>query len=715
MVVRTMTLLNVLNKLRKYNKGNYRQFSLCFSLSVLLVSALTLFMQSPFVQSRLPAGGDSRKTLYMVYAVAVTGCVLFTIYATGLFLRFKSREAGILMALGTAKGMLSRTIMKEMLLLIGRLSAVSILAGGMIAFGFGKLYEYLIQSVEGDGFGLSWSGFIGSAAFVLTVSVMIMGMTGRFLKRADLIEILNEERRTEPIRKNVDRKYLVTGLSLIALGILGGLIVPFVISMVFKMVLGGFTYAFYILVLIGLYRIMVYSIAVHKRGKNPQKYYRHLISFGMLKFQGVSVVRNMLIITLLLAGALFAIFYSATNYIQGASAAAGEENDMSCRYLGDAEGLTMDDVKDTASEYGVEITDYREAEMARLLGSGVARENYDEKGMLMEEYREKDYYKNFISAGGFSEAAGKKVEVEPGTYLYVNRENNTENYWFLPDDLDMAENTDTGVRKELAFAGTVEYSSFFYGRGQDGDAVYILNDEDFAELKEGLSKEFQMTQVLFNVSETGDAYAFSKELYARYCDSISERMRVIASYDEYRAGVEADYDYGEPVVLYPKRPEIEVDWKYSPVFVPLMERNFVLTYATLLLIFIFVSVICLVSAGVIGYTRSITVAVKSKRVLMDVKKLGAGQDYLDRILKEQIEKVFVLPTAAAVILMFVYYTMTLWQNDGVISSNEYPMIGFNAAVCILILVYQYILYRSSYRRAWGMIFGAGIAGMGKRG
>ena len=129
MVVRTMTLLNVLNKLRKYNKGNYRQFSLCFSLSVLLVSALTLFMLSPFVQSRLPAGGDSRKTLYMVYAVAVTGCVLFTIYATGLFLRFKSREAGILMALGTAKGMLSRTIMKEMLLLIGRLSAVSILAG----------------------------------------------------------------------------------------------------------------------------------------------------------------------------------------------------------------------------------------------------------------------------------------------------------------------------------------------------------------------------------------------------------------------------------------------------------------------------------------------------------------------------------------------------------------------------------------------------------
>lgn len=709
-----MTLLNVLNKLKKYNKGNYKQFSLCFSLSVLLVSALTFFMLSPFVQSRLPSGGDSRKMLYMVYAVAVTGCVLFTIYAAGLFLRFKSREVGILMALGTAKGRLSKTIMKEMLLLIGQLSVVSIFIGGMVAFGFGKLYEYLIQSAEGDGFRLSLPGLAGSVVFVLTVSVMIMGMTARFLKRANLIEILTEERRTEPIKKNVDGKYLVTGLILIALGILGGLIVPSIISTIFKRVLGSFTYVFYILVLIGLYKIMVYSVAVHKRGKNPQKYYKNLISFGMLKFQGVSVVRNMLISTLLLAGAFFAIFYSATNYIQGATIAASEDNDMSYRYLGDADRLTMQDVKSIAAAYGVEITDYREVEIARLLGSGVARENYDEEGMLTEEYREKDYYKNFISAGMFSEATGMEVKVEPGTYLYVNRRNNTENYWFLPEDLDMAENTDTGIKKGLIFAGTVEYSSFFYDRGQDGNASYILNDEDFAELKKGLSNKFQMTQVLFNVSDAGDTYAFSKELYARYCKSVPDSMRVMAAYDEYREGVDAGYDYGGLITLYPKRPEIEVDWKYSPVFVPLLERSFVLTYATLLLIFVFVSVICLVSAGVIGYTRSITVAVKSKRVLMDVKKLGAGQEYLNRILKEQIKKIFVLPTAAATILMFIYYTMILWQNDGVISSNEYPMIGFNIAVCLIVVLYQYTLYCSSFRKSQMLVFGAGTAVMKKR-
>lgn len=544
-VFQDFMLLDVLNKLRKYNKGNYRQFSLCFSLSVLLMSALTLFMLSPFVQSRLPIGGDSRKMLYMIYAVAVTGCVLFTIYATGLFLRFKSREVGILIALGTSKGMLSKTIRKEMLMLIGKLSVAGILAGGLTAVGFGRLYEHMVQSVEGDRFGLSLSGLLSSVLFILAVSVLIMGMANRFMKRVNLIEILNEERRAEPVRREVGRKYLVTSLILIVLGILGGLIIPFIISTVFKMTLRGFTYAFYILVLVGLYRLMVYSVAIHKRGKNPKKYYKHLISFGMLKFQGVSVVRNMLIITLLLAGALFAIFYSATNY--------------------------------------------------------------------------------------------------------------------------------------------------------------ILNDEDFAGLKEGLSKRFQVTQVLFDVSEEGEIYAFSKELYAQYCNSASDSMRVMAAYDEYRAGADGNYGDGEPIMLYPKRPEIEVDWKYNPVFVPLLERNFLLAYTTLLLIFIFVSVICLVSAGVIGYTRSITVAVKSKRVLMDVKKLGARQEYLNQILKEQVKKVFVLPTAAA-LLMFAYYTLILWQNDGAITTNEYLMVAFNAGACAVLFICQYILYLCSLKKAAQMAF-----------
>lgn len=699
-----MTLLNILNKLKRFHRGNYRQFSLCFSLSVALVSALTMFILSPFVQGRLPEGGDSRKMLYMVYAAAVAGCVLFTVYAAALFLRFKSREVGILMALGTKRSILAGTLMKELLLLSCKLTAIGIGIGGIAAYVFGKLYESLIQSVEGDHFGLSFSGLLVSVLFTALEIGVIMVMAVRFMRRADLVEILNEERRTEPIRKQVDRRYLTAGMIWIAAGLSGGLILPAVVGTVFKMRLGGYTYAFYFLVFVGLYRMMVYSVAVHKRGKHPRKYYKHLISFGMMKFQGVSVVRNMLIIALLLAGTLYAVFYSGANYIQGAYAADSEANDISYRYLGNADGLGEEDVKRIASGYGVEIADYREAEFIRLLSSGISRENYDEDGKLIEEYREKDFYKNFISAGEFTRVTGMEVSVRPGMYRYISRENNTENYWFLPEDLDLAENTDTGVRMKLACAGTVRYSSFFYNRGGDGNASYILNDDDFALLREGLSNDFRMTHILFNVSEAGDAYGFAKELYAQYCNSVPDRMRVMGYYDEYREEADEEYDYSKPVTLYPNRPEIEIDWKYAPVLVPLLEKSFITGYATLLLIFMFVAAVCLAAAGVIGYTRSMTVALKSKGVLTDMKKLGAGQEYLNQILKEQVRKVFVLPTAAAVILMFVYYTLTLWQNDGVITANEYPVAAFNAGVCAALSVCQYILYRCSLKKASRMIF-----------
>lgn len=294
-----MTMLNLFTKLKKYNKGNYRQFSFCYALSVILVSTLTLFMLSPFVQSRLPIGGDSRKMLYMVYAVAVLGCVLFIIYATGLFLRFKSREVGIFMALGTPKRVLAKTLTKEIVLLILKLGIAGIIIGGVIAFVFGKVYEGFVQSATGDSFSLPLTGVIGSFLFVTITVCIVMGMAVRFLKRANLIEILNEERRTEPIKKNVDTKYLVWGIILIAVGLLGGLIIPYIVSTMLKRSLSGFPYIFYVLVFIGLYRVMVYSIAVHKKGRHPQKYYKNLISFGMMKFQGISVVRNMLIVTLL--------------------------------------------------------------------------------------------------------------------------------------------------------------------------------------------------------------------------------------------------------------------------------------------------------------------------------------------------------------------------------------------------------------------------------
>lgn len=699
-----MTLFNILGKLRKHNKGNYRQFNFCLFLSVMLVSTLVLFVFSPFVQSRLPVGGDSRKMIYMIFAAAVVGCILFGAYATGLFLRFKSREIGVLMALGTEKNILAKELIKDIEIQVFK-NAVMGLGGGMlVSLGIGKAYEVLIQSVEKDTFQLSVIGFAVAILYVFIIVIIVLLMALRFMNQANVIDIINEDRRNEPIKENVTKKYFLNGIVFIILGIFGGFVLPSTLGTFLKFRPSPLFNAFYTLVLIGLYQIMVYSIAVHKRGRNPQKYYNSLISFGIMKFQGASIVRNMLIVALLLAGSLFAVFFSLTNITSGYHSISSAPDDVSYRYLKDAERITESDVDSLAAKYGITISDYREAEFIRLLGSGINRDNYDTDGKLMEEYQQKDSFKNFISVSQFTKATGQDLSVRNGTYLYITRKDNVESYWFQPNDLDYVENTQTGKNLKLDYAGSVEYASFFYNTGMDGNSCYVISDEDYQVMSEGLPDNMLLTHTLFQVSDSGSAYDFSKELFKIYCNSVSDSMKVIEDYDEYRAESETDIMYAEPVTLYPERPEVVVDWKYTPVIVPLQEKTFLLNYSTLLLIFVFVMLICIIAAGVITYTRSITVALKSKRVLMDVKKLGGNQRYLNQILKTQIRKIYVLPTLVAAFLIYGYNVIMLWQNDGIYSESELLSLGVEVVICLLLFGLQYMLYRISLKKAVSVLY-----------
>ena len=69
----------------------------------------------------LPTGGDSRKQMIAIFVLALFGCVVFTIYASALFFRKKSRQLGVLMALGASRKKLAPGLYKEGSLLPSRL------------------------------------------------------------------------------------------------------------------------------------------------------------------------------------------------------------------------------------------------------------------------------------------------------------------------------------------------------------------------------------------------------------------------------------------------------------------------------------------------------------------------------------------------------------------------------------------------------------------
>ena len=98
-----MTLQNLWKKLRKYNRKDYRQFQFVILFAEMLISSYLMMLFSPLVQKALPDGGDTIKIATLVFGIAVVGCFVFVWYAARLFLRYKSREIGIFLALGAEK------------------------------------------------------------------------------------------------------------------------------------------------------------------------------------------------------------------------------------------------------------------------------------------------------------------------------------------------------------------------------------------------------------------------------------------------------------------------------------------------------------------------------------------------------------------------------------------------------------------------------------
>ena len=95
-----MTKSKLFDKLREKNRGQYRMLAFCIFLSVLLIGAFAMMYFGPTVQDFLPEGGDTRKMATLLMAATAAGCSIFTLYASMLFFRYKSREYGIFLSPG---------------------------------------------------------------------------------------------------------------------------------------------------------------------------------------------------------------------------------------------------------------------------------------------------------------------------------------------------------------------------------------------------------------------------------------------------------------------------------------------------------------------------------------------------------------------------------------------------------------------------------------
>lgn len=348
-----MTLSVLWSRLRKRNKKDYRQFQFCIVFAMMLVSSYLMMLYSPLAQNAMPEGGDTGKMAYLNLGIAVIGCTMFVWYATRRFLRYKSREIGIFMALGAEKGMLSGALFKEMFRMISVYTLEGILCGGVAALLVGKVMEAVTKEVNDVPFGFSLDSMAGSVVYGFVILLLAGTLTRKAMKRTNIMDVINEQRKQEPMRKSVTKTYLVSGLILTFAGIFLGYFLNLIVAQAAGKILGGWTNIFYILTVVGVYQLLVYSISCHQRGGNPQKYYNNLLNYGMLKFQGSSIVKNMLVITLLIVAGLYSISYVPIMTGSQAATEAAYQDDYSYRYLNDAKEPDKEEIYEVAEKYHV--------------------------------------------------------------------------------------------------------------------------------------------------------------------------------------------------------------------------------------------------------------------------------------------------------------------------------------------------------------------------
>lgn len=690
--------------LRRRNRRQYMLLMSCIFISVLLITAYVCMMRSPTIRAILPEGGDSRKQVMMIFALAVVGCAVFTTYAASLFFRYKSQEVGIFMALGASRRQVRAQLFRELAAVsIGSCAAGAIL-GAPLAWCIWQLFRLFLVNTKEMSLSFDPKAYLFTVVFALYTILALFLMGAKLVRRTNIIDVVNEQRKSEPIH-DVKPWCGPLGVVLIFAGGLGGRIIPDLYQTHFSAYPPAWLNIFYLPLIIGLYMVLLHTvIRGWRRGKSR---YRHIISRSMMKFQGRQTVNSMLVLTVLIAGAYFAAFYTPTMSADSTYSIDQRPVDYAFRYGEDQDMLTKNEIEAMASKDGVTTVDWKEAETAVLAHDG-NQQITDDSGKYHYKYKKLLGEGNFISESSFNKMSGQNVNIQRGKVaIILAREANEAN----AERFDALLLTNMTTRKTLS----VSFQKYLHDdmlASSNFITYYVLDDTDYTAVTEGLADSWRETIVFFNVKGVMQTYDFAKELYDSIVDHSSSQQEHADAYD--RVGKISADEAGETYwgdesqttkLSYHDRDsaQFKMHWKYAPQFRVLDHNDLITTYAVFLMLFIFIAIVCFAAVLVISYTRSLTIALNNRQIYDDLRHLGATPKYLYCSVREQISKVFGMPSLIGTLLICAFYVMILFVNDNQITPSEISSMKSCLVVVLAVSTGIWAFYRFTLHKVCVML------------
>lgn len=684
--------------LRQKDKGRYALLAGCCFFSVLLITAYVCMMRAPTILSVLPEGGDSRKQVMMVFVLAVIGCAVFTTYAAGLFFRQKSRETGVLLALGASRHQLQKELYKELVLISLSSCTAGALLGSPLAWCIWQLFRLFLVDSREMALTFDLRAYTLAIAFALYVVTMLFALGSQSVSRTNIMDVVQEPHTSEPIRE-VKLWYGPVGIVLVAIGAFAGYLTPgFFVNVLHWYAPAIVDAVFYLPALIGMYMILLHTVV---NGWNKHHKYRDIIVTSMMKFQGRQTVRNMLVITLLIAGAYFAAFYAPMLSTNAVYDFEKRPIDFEYHWRKDQNLPQRSQVESLAQVYDVDITSWTQVNAATLGSDGTVSIEQD-NGALGTTYT-KEYRKIASGATFFSESAwntltGQNMDLAPGTCSNVLDDEGGGEYR-SGGDVTLLTNMVTGQSLPVTPAEPLRFTMLL--------GCYVLDDADYTRITAGLTDLWQENWVFFNVANVGGSYPFAKALFNELVECSGDEVLQLDAYDlvaetlAEKAGKLYEFDranvaaYGFPVLEREDCDSTEFRnyWLYMPQFRVLERNDFFTTMAVFLMLFIFIALICFAAVVVISFTRCMTIAITSAHIYNDLRRLGAPKSYLFRSVKGQVSKVFLVPALVGTTIICAFYIMILYFNDDRFTPGEVAGMGTCAVVIAVLSLALYGVYR----------------------
>ena len=703
------TFSDVSRTLRRSKRGQYALLGACLFFSVLLIATYAAIMRAPMVLHTLPEGGDSRKQVMMIFVLAVIGCGVFSLYAATLFFRQKSRDTGIFLALGATRGAIERQLMGELALLAVVSCAAGILLSFPLVYAIWQLLRLFIVDTAEMQLTFRLQALAIPVAFAAMMVVLLIVLGHRSIRRVNVMDIIHESHKSEPIHA-VPTWYGAVGIALMIVGALLGYLTPtFTVRVLHWYMPEGLSAIFYVPALVGVYMILLHTVVNGWRKKRHG--YRDLIATNQMKFQGRQTVQNMLVMSLLIAGAYFASFYMPNLAVSAKLGYAAREIDYLYHFRADQDIPQEQAARKLAQKYDVDITSWAQADMLRL-GVDGTEEAESDNGALGTTYE--TVYSNpvqsnlFLSAQAYTALTGQALTLPRGTLGAVCTASGEDGYVF---------NEPPTVVTNLLSGKTLAVTNVVRLTHDSLMGHYVMNDADYEQMRAGLTDKWIETVCAFNVKDCAETYDFGKALLYDIIDHSGPEVELVDAWDPVRKQIEESR--GETYAMDPEHLEehqlsvIDYDqrdssdfrmyWQYMPQFRVIDEMDFTKTMAVFLMAFVFIAIICFVAAFVILFTRSMTLAVTSKRLYDDLRHLGASNAYLYQTVRSQLQRVFLTPSLIGTTLIAAFYTMILYFNDNAFSQSEILAMLLCAAVIAGISALLYAFYRMTLRRACAVL------------